>query len=255
MREAAEQVALPQGSSDPLDMLLVDTSTLPLPPWASEACTGGHHAATCPLAAPPLGAVLSSLVAANRALADSLRAVEQARRRSEAQLRAEIQALRNQVGPCCWAPAPGGIATNVPVSAALRGGGWNVHYREAYCHATQPENIDPGRGEWLLVASQQVGSEELALVAVGRRTKVCRRTESRTEAVKHRGTYWYFVEGLCFGFSPTAAVNLAHSDVSYVDAEHRLSWYLGGNGRGGWRSGSTTDLWNSQGWLKLICWS
>ncbi|KAH3744091.1 dual specificity protein phosphatase [Pelomyxa schiedti] len=71
-----------------------------------------------------------------------------------------------------YAPFPKGIMQNVPI-AMLQG--WNVHYKQLYSHATKPSDIDPGQGDWILVASQEVGSELLSLCAIGNRSKVCAR--------------------------------------------------------------------------------
>ncbi|KAH3743801.1 hypothetical protein Pelo_14801 [Pelomyxa schiedti] len=167
------------------------------------------------------------------------------------QLSSHIEGLYNQraIIPSLLPNPPECIMMNAPISVLQ---GWNVHYKQPYPHITQPSHIDPGKGDWILVASQQIGRDVLSLAAVGRRTDVCRRTTSREVAVGHRGAYWYFVEGVAFGFAPTSRVCLSFSDCCGDDGDRRLSWLL--NGAGGWRSGPNT-LVSDNSWLKLICWA
>ena len=60
------------------------------------------------------------------------------------------------------------------------------------------------------------------------------------------------MDGKGFGFSPSSTIDLSSVDIVERDSGPlRLSWHLNGN-EGGWRAGSTTDLYTSTEWEKLI---
>ncbi|KAH3761161.1 hypothetical protein Pelo_7012 [Pelomyxa schiedti] len=147
---------------------------------------------------------------------------------------------------------PEGIQQEVPESVLLTG--WHVHYKEPYSHHTTPQNVDPGRGDWILVASQKVGSKVLSLAAVGRRSHVCTKTTSPSQASEeHRGVFWYFMDGRSFGFATTRTISLGTADTCDDGGDKRLSWHIDGNG--GYRSGTTKDLNDSGEWTKIVCWA
>ncbi|KAH3743969.1 hypothetical protein Pelo_14629 [Pelomyxa schiedti] len=221
--------------------------------WSGPRSTISDHTSTCILL--KISPALDSLVDENRSLQIEMNKLREESGQKVEVLQNEISLLRGQVVLLGNHFFPQGIRVNEPVQVLE---GWNVHYKEPYSHSTRPCDIDPGRGEWILVASQKGGSEVLSLCAIGRRSEVCRRTQSLDTAVLHRGTYWYFVEGKSFGFTPKSTLGLQgfYCDACEDGAEKRLSWRLDGK-LGGWRSGTTTFSSASDNllaWLKIVCW-
>ncbi|KAH3761849.1 pentapeptide repeat family protein [Pelomyxa schiedti] len=104
-----------------------------------------------------------------------------------------------------WCPE--GVQQNPP--EWILATGWTIHYMQSVNEPTRVEDIDPGKGEWILVAVfSGTNPKCFELAAAGRRSQVCMRTKSATQATEHRGVYWYFVEGLAFGFSHNQIIEI-----------------------------------------------
>ncbi|KAH3732880.1 hypothetical protein Pelo_16290 [Pelomyxa schiedti] len=191
---------------------------------------------------------ITTIIAENQHTKDTLHKLEEKYNKLALALTGKVSVLEfsqtlKQVDP------PEGIMMNVPQTALK---GWNMHYRQPYSHPTQPSDIDPGKGEWILVASQKIGEDVLSLCAIGKRSAVCTRTTSHDTATLHRGIYWYFVENSAFGFAPSSTIKLKQADlVDKTTGWTRLSWHL--HGIGGYRSG-TTRINKSNAWEKLVYW-
>eukprot|EP00727_Mastigamoeba_balamuthi_P009104 m51a1_g4816 hypothetical protein (447) ;mRNA; r:147144-148690 len=142
-----------------------------------------------------------------------------------------------------------GVHRGLQADAVLRG--WTQHYREPYSHVTTRASIDPGRGEWLLVAAARADSPGvLALAACGRRVELL----AAGSGARSNGATWYCVEGKAFGFSESERLSLGSADTENGTGDRRLSWHLDGR-NGGWRAGEATGLNNDTQWLKLVFWS
>ncbi|KAH3763225.1 hypothetical protein Pelo_4927 [Pelomyxa schiedti] len=252
---------IPQHNATTCTMMIVRCTMPQFCTWSGRRCEQNAHLESCLLA--KLSPVLNSLIDENKTLykileesnrqnEESAQQLEEKYRRREAEMVSKISVLEFRMSKLLGNVFPEGIMMDAPVQILQ---GWTLHYMQPYSHCTQPSNIDPGQGEWVLIASQLTGTDLLSLCAIGRREEVCHRTTSSTTAQLHRGTYWYFVEGKSFGFSPTARLHLSAADICDNDGpDRRLCWCL--NGRGGWRSGrALRGVEQSTPWLKLVYWA
>ncbi|KAH3732907.1 Cell surface protein [Pelomyxa schiedti] len=197
----------------------VVTTTVRCP--ASHLCTWNGpdadleaHFAECPHAT--ANPMFKYLLEQNRKLKEQL-----------AKATVDIQYVIGRMPPYPWNVGQSGVMANVPAEVLS---GWNVHYKQPYKHCTKASDIDPGQGEWMLVAAQDVATGVLVLAAVGKRSVVCQRSTSLTEAgVCHRGVWWYFVEGKSFGFTSTRAIQLSPADICEAAPHNRLSWHIEGS--------------------------
>jgi len=133
--------------------------------------------------------------------------------------------------------------------------GWKIHYLKPYWHATELEDIDPGSGEFLLVAARKTGEDELLVSAAGKREDIVRPTTGRNDTRETNGVNWYLVEDHCFGFSQGPRVDLGEglaedSVDAGLDAK-RLCWPLDGQVGGG-RAGSSCGLRGSSAYEKIV---
>jgi hypothetical protein len=145
-----------------------------------------------------------------------------------------------------------GVQRNVPIDRLLKGG-WKLHDTTFYNYPTKPENLDPGKGEWLCIGAREVGKDVLLVAAMAKRQDVLRRTSSASEVNQSNGAYWYCCPGKSFGFSRHPRVDLRSADTEDTDGEYRLSWHLGTD-TGGWRAGMKKNLVREKGarYEKLI---
>lgn len=136
-------------------------------------------------------------------------------------------------------PPLGGVQYGLSLQELLQQG-WQVQYHQPYSHPTSLADLDPGRGEWLLVGARKRGHDELILAAAARREDVLRRTKGGSDVHESNGTFWYCWEGKAFGFAGSLKVTLSAADTEHSFPESRLSWHI--NGGGGWRAGRETHL-------------
>lgn len=133
--------------------------------------------------------------------------------------------------------------------------GWKIHYLKPYWHATELEDLDPGMGEFLMVAARKTGEDELLLSAAGKREEILQCTAGRNGVREYNGVNWYWVEDKCFGFSQAGGVDLGDQLAEdTVDAGldgKRLSWPLDGQVGGG-RAGVTCGLRGSSAYEKIV---
>jgi len=125
--------------------------------------------------------------------------------------------------------------------------------QEEYSAPTQRKDLDPGSGEWLLVAARKKGSDSLLLAACAKRTDVLQPTASDTDVHLCNGVYWYCRQGMSFGFSSHPSIRLGSADVREEEGHHRLSWHLSSS-EGGWRAGEHRELMGRGGrdWEKIV---
>ena len=69
------------------------------------------------------------------------------------------------------------------------------------------------------------------------------------EPAYYRGAYWYFTDGLSFGFSPNYTINQYSADYFDHSSNLRLSWHL--QGSDGWRLGNALWLSNETFYKKI----
>ena len=142
-----------------------------------------------------------------------------------------------------------GVHVGMPLSILT---GWTKHFEKSYAHRTKTADLDPGCGQYLLVAAHKEGSDTLALCAMAERTDVLKKTTKSGDSNKSNGVLWHNCRGKSFGFSP-APKNDEDADneddnssvKEQKDAEMQdnqdslcLRWRLDGNA--GDRVGTTT---------------
>jgi hypothetical protein len=87
------------------------------------------------------------------------------------------------------------------------------------------------------VGARQSTSSSMQVGAFGLSDEVFKATDDNLNGHENNGVYWYNYEGRAFGFSPEQSIQLASGDVSSINSEYRLSWYVD-RGVGGYRVGS-----------------
>jgi hypothetical protein len=164
---------------------------------------------------------------------------------------------------------PFGVQRGLPADFLAR---WSCHYEKPYSHGTSPRDIEgvPSTATHVFVGARSPDGT-IALGAIGSRDAVLRRTEGEATH-EDNCVHWYFAfdeygEGLSFGFSRTAAVDLSAADtlgsghsshVADEDGHYRLSWHLDAD-EGGWRAGQVINLTSdhrddADDWKKLLFW-
>ena len=141
-----------------------------------------------------------------------------------------------------------GIRCNVPEDECTKG--WTKHYDELYSHKTRPSHIDPGKGEYILVAAKRKDSDTIAVCAMAKRTDVFRKTSSTTECHLSNGAYWYNNASRSFGFANSNKIYLNSGDTTDLSSAERLSWKL--NGYDGYRAGGMRDSNCTSTYRKLL---
>jgi len=156
-------------------------------------------------------------------------------------------------GRKCTSP-PRGADWSIPVGIQLNYAlsnlpkSWAVSYDVTYGTTTVWENIDPGRGDCMLIgAKPNAGSTTFSVVAFGRRSVIT----SSGNGVWENSVYFYRVPQMSAGFADSNALALNQADTMSQDSPKRLSWHLNLN-TGGWRAGTTLWLNGDPTWRKVI---
>ena len=116
--------------------------------------------------------------------------------------------------------------------------GWTMHYEKDYAQGTTALDLDsiPLSANWVLIGARHNESDVLQLCAVGRRDEVLKRTKM-IEPHEHNDVWWYFTDGVSFGFAPDGVIKQQQADTHNHRDNKRLSWHLGGSS-GGYRAGN-----------------
>ena len=141
--------------------------------------------------------------------------------------------------------------------------GWKRCFFEQYSHKTKVADIISNcpidDNVYLFVGALPSPSSKLAYVgAFCPSSLLITHTNSRTRASKPKEfqsdnqykVYQYNFPGKSFGFAPESNVTLYDVDNKDKQNKQRLSWHL--TGRGGWRAGSTTGLYDDTRWHKVV---
>ena len=147
-----------------------------------------------------------------------------------------------------------GLETNVKMSD-LTNSGFRLVYNYTYSHATTRAEILSIRSQCTSSTTICVGGnryDELFLRLVACANCLSVTTETTVNNPRFYGrAYWYFTNGISFGFAPTYVIDQNRADVTDLNSNLRLSWHLDGL-NGGWRLGCLTDLYSETTYLKKI---
>ena len=98
-------------------------------------------------------------------------------------------------------------------------------------------------------AVEKANSDYAYIGAYGHISVLQTQTTSTTKALQTSTetpseTYWYFVDGVAFGFSDIERINLANGgcDVWDLTSDNRLCWHLVSSQTGGYRAGTNIAL-------------
>jgi len=133
-------------------------------------------------------------------------------------------------------------------------GGWRRCHQDTYADQGSLAQIQARcDGEYVMYGCRQVGSEEWALLAMGRREMVFRDTGPRNDLTRENGVDWYFSQQASIGFVPVGTgVERNTCDTLQIQAELRLCWHSnGGQISSGYRCGANS-LNGDRGWERGI---
>jgi len=147
----------------------------------------------------------------------------------------------------------------------LKKAGWKTWSDQAYGHKTLLRDIEPTKGECIMVGSKRSsGDTVLAVAAFGNRKRINnakykKNGNSNEKRVWENGVYWYvstWGSSGSVGFSPNDKLSLNSADTNNQVGSKRLSWHLhirnGVSQYGGYRSGTTTGLNSNNRWRKVV---
>ncbi|CAF1403987.1 unnamed protein product [Adineta steineri] len=134
-------------------------------------------------------------------------------------------------------------------------GNWRILYDQPYGHHTNTSNLlDAAKScsnQVLVGARRNATILQLELAAVGPVNVLQQQTVLNT-TVKYGDVYWYSTKTFSFGFSPNNTINQWFADgITDSSSALRLSWLLD-QFIGGWRAGSTMELYTDAIWRKVI---
>jgi hypothetical protein len=147
-----------------------------------------------------------------------------------------------------------GLETNVNMKD-LTNSGFRLVYNYTYNHITTRAEILSIRSQCTSSTTICVGGNRyneifLRLVACANCLSVT--TETTLNSPQFYGrAYWYFTNGLSFGFAPTNVIYQGSADTTDQSSNLRLSWHLDGVS-GGWRLGNAINLSGDTTYLKKI---